>query len=298
MSATHVARLDHVSKVYGNTVALRELTFEVEEGSVVALLGPNGAGKTTAVKLLLGLTAPTSGSASLFGGDPRKPSTRRRAGAMLQVGKVPETLRVDEHIELFRSYYPRPLSFNQAIQLGGLEGIEKRKFGELSGGQKQRLLFALALCGDPDVLFLDEPTLGFDVEVRRAFWKQIRGLVSRGKTVLLTTHYLEEADALADRIIVIDHGSIVADGTPAQIKGKTSSHRIRCSTTLDLATVRTIPGVTTVDIENGRAEILVTIAEPVVRELLRLDESLSNLEVSGAALDDAFIALTTREEAA
>ena len=170
-------------------------------------------------------------------------------------------------------------------------------FGELSGGQKQRVLFALALCGDPDMLFLDEPTLGFDVEVRRAFWKQIRAFVSRGRTILLTTHYLEEADTLADRIVVIDRGSIVADGTPAEIKSRTSARRIRCETSTPSVVLGSLPGVTRVEVDGSRVEILASIAEPVVRELLRRDEHLSNLEVTGAGLEDAFLALTQQEAA-
>ncbi len=239
MSGTEtVARLDHATKRYGATIALNDVSLDVRRGEVLSLLGPNGAGKTTSVKLMLGLNAPTSGSAILFGGDPRRAANRRRVGAMLQVGKVPETLRVREHIDQFRGYYPSPLSVAEVLELGGLEGIEDRKFGELSGGQKQRVLFALALCGDPELLFLDEPTLGFDVEVRRAFWKQIRTYVSKGRTVLLTTHYLEEADALADRVVVIDKGVIVADGSPSEIKGRVSGRRIRCVTSVNVTEIQ------------------------------------------------------------
>ena len=293
-----VARLDRVTKRYGETFALRDFSLDISRGGVLALLGPNGAGKTTSVKLMLGLASPSSGSATLFGGDPKRAAIRRRIGAMLQVGKVPETLRVSEHIDLFRSYYPAPLPFSEVLQLSGLEGIEDRKFGDLSGGQRQRVLFALALCGDPELLFLDEPTLGFDVEVRRAFWKQIRGFVARGRTVLLTTHYLEEADALADRVVVINHGSIVADGSPAEIKSKVSGRRIRCVTSLSEDILRALPGVTQVNNDSGRAEILATSAESVVREMLARDAELSQLEVTSVGLEDAFIALTAHEAAA
>ncbi len=141
---------------------------------------------------------------------------------MLQVARVPETLRVREHIDLFSSYYPHPLPMAEIISAAGLQGIENRMFGALSGGQKQRVLFALAICGDPDLLFLDEPTVGLDVHARRGMWAQIRALLSRGKTILLTTHYLEEADALADRIVVINHGRVIANGTPAEIKQNTT----------------------------------------------------------------------------
>jgi len=212
------ARLANVTKRFGTTTALDDLSFSIEPGELVALLGPNGAGKTTAVRLLLGLCAPDSGVARVFGADPRDASNRIRTGAMLQVARVPETLRVREHVELFSSYYPDPMPIAEVIAAAGLEGIEKKKFGDLSGGQKQRLLFGLAICGDPDFIALDEPTVGLDVEARRALWKQIRAFVARGKSVLLTTHYLDEADALADRVIVLDKGRIAAEGTPSDIK--------------------------------------------------------------------------------
>ncbi len=293
-----VANLDHATKHYGKFVALRDVSLDVLRGEVLSLLGPNGAGKTTSVKLMLGLSSPTTGKATLFGGDPRKAANRRRVGAMLQVGKVPETLKVREHIDQFRGYYPSPLPVDDVLELGGLEGIEDKKFGELSGGQRQRVLFALALCGDPELLFLDEPTLGFDVEVRRAFWKQIRAYVSRGRTVLLTTHYLEEADALADRIVVIDKGSIVADGTPDEIKGRVSGRRVRCVTRIAENEIKAMPGVTGVVIEGDRMEIMTSVAEPLVRQLLARDASLSGLEVTSVGLEDAFLSLIDKEHAA
>jgi ABC-2 type transport system ATP-binding protein len=293
-----VARLDNVTKRYGNTVALDGVSVDVMEGGVVAMLGPNGAGKTTSIRLLLGLSTPTNGSAFVFGGDPHKSENRRRIGAMLQVGKVPETLKVREHLDLFRSYYPNPLSMDETIELGGLAGIENRKFGDLSGGQKQRVLFALALCGDPELLFLDEPTLGFDVEVRRAFWKQIRAYIARGRTILLTTHYLEEADALADRIVVIDHGSIVADGTPAEIKSRADGRRVRCTTTVSVDEIRRMRGVASVVSDGERVEIITSLPEQNVKELLNRDESLSNLEVASVGLEDAFMKLVSRENTA
>ncbi len=297
-STISAARLSSVSKRYDDKFALQNISLDIDRGGVVALLGPNGAGKTTTVRLLLGLVAPSSGSVTLFGNDPRNSASRRRIGAMLQVAKVPETLRVREHVDLFRSYYPHPLPAADVFAAAGLEGLEDQKFGQLSGGQRQRVLFALAICGDPDMLFLDEPTLGLDVEARRGFWQQIRSFVSRGRTVLLTTHYLEEADALANRIVVIDHGAIVADGTPAQIKQRVAGRRIRCTTRLDEATLRALPGVTQLSYENGNAALVVNDAERVARELLSNDDSLSNLEISAIQLEDAFIALTKPQEAA
>jgi ABC-2 type transport system ATP-binding protein len=288
---TAVASLEQVTKNYGEVRALRNLTFNVGPGQVVALLGPNGAGKTTAVKLLLGLIQPNSGKARVFGADPTDPQNRMRTGAMLQVGRVPETLRVREHIDLFSSYYSRPLALKEVLKTAGLEKLADRKFGDLSGGQRQRTLFALAICGDPDLLFLDEPTVGLDVEARRSLWDGIRQLVDRGKSVLLTTHYLQEADALADRIAVINEGSIIAEGTPAEIKAQTSGKRIRCMTSLNLTVLRQIPGVNNVKRDREAFEIHAREAEPVVRVLLDLDPTLSALEITTAGLEEAFLAL-------
>jgi ABC-2 type transport system ATP-binding protein len=290
-----VASLETVNKNYGAVRALSGVDFRVRAGEVVALLGPNGAGKTTAVKLLLGLLQPNSGKVRVFGGDPTNPENRMRTGAMLQVGRVPETLRVREHIDLFSSYYQRPLPPSEILAIAGLEKLSDRKFGDLSGGQKQRVLFALAICGDPDLLFLDEPTVGLDVEARRMLWDEIRLLMRRGKTVLLTTHYLQEADALADRVVVINKGEIVAEGTPAEIKAQTAGKRIRCTTSLSLDAVRRLAGVTEVKEDRDAIEIHTAEAEPVLRELLALDASLSGLEVISAGLEEAFLALTQED---
>ena len=213
------ARFSHVTKSYASVDALRGLDLTIRSGELVALLGANGAGKTTAVRTLLGLTSPTSGEVRVFGLDPRHAATRVRIGAMLQIARVPETLRVCEHVQLFSSYYPSPLPFARIIEAAGLQGLERRKFGQLSGGQQKRVLFALAICGDPDLLILDEPTAGLDVEARRALWKQIRAFTARGRSVLLTTHYLAEAEALADRVVVLHGGVVVREGTPRDVRG-------------------------------------------------------------------------------
>jgi ABC-2 type transport system ATP-binding protein len=217
-----VAELRGVTKRYGLVEALRGIDLSIDRGELVGLLGPNGAGKTTAVRILLGLARADSGTASIFGRPPDSQEAKLQRGALLQVAKVPETLRVREHIELFSSYYPRPLPISETIAAAGLKGVENRLFGELSGGQKQRVLFALAICGNPRLLFLDEPTAGLDVEARRALWRHIRDFVANGGSVLLTTHYIEEADALANRVDVISRGQIIARGTPAAIKGQTA----------------------------------------------------------------------------
>jgi ABC-2 type transport system ATP-binding protein len=287
-----VASLEGVSKNYGPVRALRGVDFSVRAGDVVALLGPNGAGKTTAVKLLLGLMQPNAGRVRVFGADPTNPENRKRTGAMLQVGRVPETLRVREHIDLFSSYYQRPMPLAEVLAAAGLEKLRDRRFSDLSGGQRQRVLFALAICGDPDVLFLDEPTAGLDVEARRLLWDEIRRLVARGKTVLLTTHYLQEADTLADRVAVINQGEIIAQGSPAEIKAQTSGKKIRCITNLNIATLLQIPGVTDVKEDREALEISAHKAEAVVRELLARDPGLSGLEITSAGLEEAFLALT------
>ncbi|HEX3966466.1 MAG TPA: ABC transporter ATP-binding protein [Edaphobacter sp.] len=288
-----VATLTNITKRYGNTVALDNLSLSLHPGEVVALLGPNGAGKSTAVKLLLGLIAPTSGATRVFGGDPRNTTTRTRVGAMLQVARITETLRVREHLDLFRSYYPNPLSVAEILRIAQLQGVEDRFFGQLSGGQKQRVLFALAICGNPDLIFLDEPTVGLDIESRRALWQQVRNFSAQGKTVLLTTHYLEEADALAHRIIVINKGRLISEGTPAEIKRNSGGRTIRCHTNLSREFLRALPGVTSVTFKEGAVAVTASDAETVLRAMLQRDETLSGLEIASPALEDAFLALTS-----
>jgi ABC-2 type transport system ATP-binding protein len=287
-----IARVGQVSKSYGNVQALHQVDFTIRAGEVVALLGPNGAGKSTLVRLLLGLATPSSGRVTVFDGDPKDPGTRERVGAMLQVGGVPSTMKVREHIDLFSCYYPKPLAMAEVVEMAGLQGIEGRQFGELSGGQKQRVLFALALCGDPDLLFMDEPTVGLDVKARRGFWEQIRKLVARGKTVLLTTHYLEEADALADRVVVIHKGSIVAEGTPESIKASTAGKKIRCVTQLPLGMIEQMAGVVSARFDREAVDIQTSSAEATLRELLASDAELFGIEVTNAGIEEAFLALT------
>jgi ABC-2 type transport system ATP-binding protein len=285
-------QLVEVSKRFGDTLALDHFSFTIHPGELVALLGPNGAGKTTAVRLLLGLAHPTEGVARVFGLDPREAANRIRTGAMLQVGRVPETLRVREHLALFSSYYPDPLPMADVLDAASLRGLENRLFGQLSGGEKQRALFALAICGNPDLLVLDEPTVGLDVEARRAIWDQIRSFLVGGRSVLLTTHYLEEADALADRIVVIDHGRSIAEGTPLEIKGSARGKMIRCTTTIDIETLRLIPTVTSVTCDGDVTIIIAGNSEAVVRDLMARDPALSNLEIRSAGLEEAFLSLT------
>lgn len=306
------ALLSGVTKRYANgVVALDQLSLTLHAGEIVALLGPNGAGKSTAVKLMMGLSAPTAGAVRIFGGDPRNTASRLRTGVMLQVGRAPEMLKVREHIAMFRGYYPKPMPYAEIIEAAGLQEIENRYFGQLSGGQKQRVLFALAIAGDPDLVFLDEPTVGLDIEARRGMWKQIRALAARGKTVLLTTHYLEEADALANRIVVIDRGRVVCEGTPAQVKamgagttsrdassGTTHSVKIiRCTTILTEEHLLRMPGVVSAETLDAFTTVTSETPEATLREMLALDSMLGSLEVQSPALEDAFLALTARDSA-
>jgi ABC-2 type transport system ATP-binding protein len=216
-------------------------------------------------------------------------------------------LRVREHLEIFRGYYPNPMPYAEIVKAAGLEGIEARMFGQLSGGQKQRVLFGIALAGDPDLIFLDEPTVGLDIEARRGMWAQIRDLAARGKTVLLTTHYLEEADALAHRIVVINKGRVVCEGTPAEVKsmgaslstpgdtspGNSGVKIIRCATTLTSEHLLAMPGVSSVEPHGTLTHITSTQPESTLREMLALDQRLHSLEVQSPALEDAFLALIT-----
>ncbi len=287
-----IAELRGVTRRFGTQTAVDGLDLSIPRGGVYALLGPNGAGKTTTISLLLGLIRADAGTATVFGRKPGEMDARLAIGAMLQVSGVPATLTVREHIEQFSGYYPKPLPFAEVIARAGLEGLEDRRFGKLSGGQKQRVLFALAICGNPELLFLDEPTVGLDVEVRRRLWSVIRDLAAEGRTIVLTTHYLEEADALADRVGVLNHGRLVAEGTPAEIKARVGGRIIRCTTTLSEAELRALPGVRGLRRHSARVELAVDEAEPVLRELLARDAALADLEVIGIGLDDAFLSLT------
>jgi len=291
-SQQSIATLSNVTKGYGATRALDGLSLALRPGEIVALLGPNGAGKSTAIKILLGLIAPASGIVRVFGNNPRDAATRSRVGVMLQSTRISEMLRVREHIDLFRSYYPCPLPVADILSIAQLQGIEDRLFGQLSGCQRQRVLFALAICGNPDLIFLDEPTVGLDIESRRALWQQIRTLSAHGKTILLTSHYLEEADALAHRIIVINKGRVINEGTPAEIKRIGGARTIRCHTRLTADFLRALPTVTSVEINERRTIVTAADVETVLREMFLCDETLSNLEVASPALEDAFLALT------
>jgi ABC-2 type transport system ATP-binding protein len=291
--------LVHVTKRYGDVVAVDDLSLAIQPGELVAMLGPNGAGKTTSISVMLGLRKPTLGSARLFGLDPKDLKARSRIGVMLQESGVPGMLRVEEIVALFCSYYPRPLPPAQAIAMAGLEAKAKTLVKDLSGGQHQRLYLALALCGDPEVLFLDEPTVGMDVEGRRRFLQEIADLGARGRTVVLTTHYLEEADQLARRVVVIDRGHVIADSTPAEIKSRVPGKRITF-TTPQAAQDGQFAGLplNSIQVEDHRVRLLTNDPEEVLRELFRRGVEVHDLEVAGADLEEAFLAMTRHEVSA
>src|SRR5262252_4368118 len=295
MNAT--VELIDAHKRYGSVEAVKGVNVAVHPGEMVAMLGPNGAGKTTSINLMLGMRKPTAGRARLFGLDPDDRRARSRCGVMLQESGVPDTLTVRELVELFSSYYPHPMPPDRAIGLAGLDQQAKRQAGKLSGGQRQRLYFALAVCGDPEVIFFDEPTVGMDVESRRAFLDTIREFGREGKTILLTTHYLEEADQLAERVIVIDRGMVIADATPAEIKSSVVGKRVSFTSPLLLSEVD-LAGLpySRLDIDRERVRFFSNDPEAVLRDLFRRGVEIHDLEVVGADLEEAFLALTTEAE--
>jgi len=290
--ASPLALLQGVHKRYGRTVALAGLDLEVRRGELVALLGPNGAGKSTAIGLWLGLLQADEGVVSLGGGPPSDVAARRSVGVMMQdVGLTPE-LRVRELVALTASYYPNPLEVDETLAIARLQGLARRKYGALSGGQKRLVQFALAICGRPSLLFLDEPTTGLDLEARETVWRTVRDMVAAGTGVVLTTHYLEEADALADRVAVLARGRLLASGSVAEIRSLVSRKQITCTTSLAPEAVRRWPGVVAVGGDAGRLQITVVEAEDVLRRLLAADAGVSRIEVFQAGLADAFAELT------
>ena len=286
------AELAGVVKRYGAKTALDGVRLSIERGKVTTLLGPNGAGKSTAISLLLGLATADSGRVELFGRAPQELAARRRIGVMLQSAALPETLRVRELVELTSSYYARPRGLGEVAGMVGIEELLGRPYGALSGGQQRRVQFALAVCGNPELLFLDEPTTGLDIEAREALWNVVRALVAEGSAVLLTTHYLEEAEALAQWVAVLMNGRIVSEGTVDEIRAMGVRRHIRCVSSLSVAQVREWAGVDAVSGRDSRLDIEVRTAEPIVRRLLAADPSLSELEVTRAGLAEAFVQIT------
>jgi ABC-2 type transport system ATP-binding protein len=289
-----LARLCAARKQYGATVALDGIDLDIHAGEVLAVLGANGAGKTTALGLLTGRITPDSGSAELMGGDPRTPALRRGIGVMLQETSLPDTLRVEEHVRLFSSYYPRPRPVSESLALADIADLAKRNYGGLSGGQQRRVQFALAICGRAPLIFVDEPSTGLDVEARRNLWDVMRGLRAEGAGIVLTTHYLEEADALAERVVVLAGGRVIAQDTPSGIKSRAAGKRVRAQTQLAPETIATWPEADAVDALEGAIEVRSRLPEALLRRWLALDPQLAELVVRPLSLEEAFLSLTAR----
>ncbi|WP_028549896.1 ABC transporter ATP-binding protein [Paenibacillus sp. UNC451MF] len=292
-----VIQLDHVTKQYKEKLAVDDLSLTIEEGSVVALLGPNGAGKTTTVSMTLGLQQPTAGTIRLLGGSPEDRKVKDRLGAMLQDVHAIDGLKVGETIELFRHYYSKPLPLNHLLKVSGLEEERHKMATALSGGQKRRLNFALALAGDPSILFLDEPTVGMDVTSRQLFWETVRAMAQQGRTVILTTHYLEEADAIADRIVVIDKGKLRADGTPAEIKASTNGRTLSFTAgpRITQEIIWTLPGVTDAVWNGRRVKLTSGDTDQLIYAIIQNGLDVKDIEIQSGGLEAAFQTLVQHE---
>ncbi|HEL3778580.1 ABC transporter ATP-binding protein [Stenotrophomonas forensis] len=287
-----LARLQQVQVRYRDHTALHGIDLQVRAGQVLALLGRNGAGKSTAISVLLGLRRADAGEVELLGGDPQQRASRLGLGVMLQSTSLPPMLQVDELVAQASACYPDPMPLPEVLQRAGLQALARRRYGQLSGGQQRAVQFAIAICGRPRVLFLDEPTAGLDIQARQTMWQAIRQHVAEGCGVLLTTHYLEEAEALAQQVVVLEQGRVLADAPLAELRLADRPRRIRCRSTLLADDVRQWPGVQQVQREGERLQLLASPAEPVVARLLAADAQLCELEVQGAALADAFLDMT------
>ncbi|MGW6957532.1 ABC transporter ATP-binding protein [Streptomyces chartreusis] len=299
-TTTPVVGFDRVSKSYGSVRAVDGLTLALHPGETVALLGPNGAGKSTTLDLLLGLKQPDSGTVRIFGTGPREAIVAGRVGAMLQSGGLMDEVTVAELVRLACDLHPRPYKVSDVLARAGVSKIADRKVDKLSGGQAQRVRFALATAGDSDLIVLDEPTTGMDVTTRHAFWAIMREQADRGRTVLFATHYLEEADAIADRVLVLHRGRLLADGTAAEIKAKAGARRVSFDlhdTDVDENALRSLPFLTYLDVSGHTVRIQSSDADATVHALYGLGLYPRNLEVAGLGLEQAFVAITEAEEA-
>jgi ABC-2 type transport system ATP-binding protein len=295
--ATPALSLAGASKGYGEVRAVDGLDLCLERGETVALLGPNGAGKSTTISILLGLLPPDGGTVRLFGRSPNEAVTAGRVGSMLQEAGLPSNVRVGELVSFVRGLYPEPPPIEEIVAEAGIADLVGRRSDSLSGGQTARVRLALALAGDPDLLVLDEPTAAMDVESRRAFWKCMSSHAATGRTILFSTHYLEEADQNADRIVVVARGRVVADGSGAEIKRRIGGRTV----SFDLAGgpsegLDRLPGVVSVELGGDRARLRSSDSDATVAALVGERGTPRNLEVNGAGLEEAFLALTTNDK--
>lgn len=290
---------EHVMKSFKEHKAVDDVSFSIQAGEMVTILGPNGAGKTTTLSMLLGLIEPTEGTVQLFGQHPKDRPVRERIGAMLQDVSVMDGLTGIELIRLFRSYYKNPLSFEQLIGVTGMSSKDlKKRTEKLSGGQKRRLSFALAIAGNPDVLFLDEPTVGLDVTARRSFWETIRKLNDQGKTIIFTTHYLQEAEDVADRIILIHKGKVVADGNPLEMRARFTKKTVSLddNQTLNIDELGQIENVSNIFKESNRIFIETTDSDAVLAALYENKVKMSGIQIEQGRLETVFEHLTADNE--
>ncbi|MGH3745731.1 MAG: ABC transporter ATP-binding protein [Mycobacteriales bacterium] len=291
-------RLADLRKVYGPVVAVDGIDVDIAPGEVVALLGPNGAGKSTTIDMLLGLTRADSGSVTLFGLPPRAACAAGRVGAMLQTGTLPVDFRVREVIDTIRCLTPHPMPTEEVLRRARITDIADQRTQNLSGGQRQRVRFALAIAADPDLVVLDEPTVAMDVETRHQFWAAMRAWAAEGRTVLFATHYLEEADDFADRIVLMRRGKVVADGPTTEVKAMVGGRTIRATlpVSVELDRLEALPGVAQAERHGGTVLLRCPDSDAALRALLAAQPGARDIEVTGSGLEEAFLALTADEE--
>ncbi|MGW0482060.1 MULTISPECIES: ABC transporter ATP-binding protein [Nonomuraea] len=290
---TVLARAVEATRRYGEVVALDRVSLEIRAGEIVGLLGPNGAGKSTLINLFVGLRRPSSGLVELLGGSPADPLVRRGIGVTPQETGLPEALRVGEIVDLVSAHFPDAAGKAELLARFGLEDLAKRQIGGLSGGQKRRLAVALAFAGNPRMVFLDEPTTGLDVEARRALWDGVKAYHESGGTVLLTSHYLEEIEALAERVVVVGRGRVLADDTVRAVRDMVGVRRV----SLVADRLPELPGLISSDREDGRFHLLTSDSDELVVELVRSGVPFSGLEIRPSSLEEAFLAITEKESA-
>jgi ABC-2 type transport system ATP-binding protein len=298
MTQTTLACLEGVRKRFGRIQALDGFDLAVNRGELLAVLGPNGAGKSTAISILLGLQTADEGRAELFGHAPQDIEGRRRIGVMMQEVALPGVMRPRELLQQVASYYPVPYDVDAVLARLSLQGLANRPYGKLSGGQKRQVQFAMAICGRPELLFLDEPTAGLDVQAREALWKVVRELLHEGCSIVLTTHYLEEAEALADRVAVMARGRLIITGSVNEIRANVSRKQVSCVSRLAPDTVRSWPEVADLEMNRDRLQMSTRNAEALLVRLLREDPDLSDIEVRRAGLAEAFTELTNADREA
>lgn len=292
-----LASAEAVTKSFGKSTALAGVTLQIHAGESVGLLGPNGAGKSTLIGLLTGLRRPDSGTIRLFGGNPSNPRTRLRLGITPQATAVPQNLTVGEAVRFVAEHYPNPVPTAQLLTDFGLLEAERKQCGGLSGGQQRRLLVALALVGRAELVILDEPTTGLDVDARETLWRQLRAYRSAGGTLLITSHYLEEIQALSSRVVVIDRGTVIADGTVDEIRSRVAVSKVSFETDLPPSSFLSLPHAVDVTVgDNGRTTVVTQDADATVRALVQRGLAFAKLEVHGASLEEAFLALTAKEQ--